>query len=63
MKWIEPELGKMRVRTRFLWLPLTIGRETRWLTKATTEESYIPVQHSDPAYGTYNAWVYNRFLD
>jgi hypothetical protein len=35
-KW--PKQGETRVRSGFLWLPMTIDRETRWLERATWEE-------------------------
>ena len=40
MRWIRPEHGATRRNTRFLWLRLTIGQETRWLERATWEEAW-----------------------
>ncbi len=37
-KWTRPESGTIRLVTRFLWLPLTINLETRWLERVTWEE-------------------------
>lgn len=38
MKFKRPELGKSRVRRRFLLFPKRIGGETRWLELATWKE-------------------------
>lgn len=35
-KWADE--GTKRIRTGFLFFPLTIGGETRWFEKATWEE-------------------------
>ena len=40
MRWIRPEHGETRTVTRFLLIPLTIGKETRWLERATWEETW-----------------------
>lgn len=46
MRWkvtppIKHSVGQERSVTRFLWLPKTIGFETRWLETASWRESYI----------------------
>lgn len=38
MRWVEHQVGDKRISSGFLWLPKTIGDETRWLEKATWEE-------------------------
>lgn len=41
MRWFKrsmPKGGDIRTRRRFLWLPLTIDGETRWLERAVWEE-------------------------
>ncbi len=41
MRWTtRPEHGATRLVTRFLWRPLAIGNETRWLECATWEEEW-----------------------
>jgi hypothetical protein len=35
-----PTQGEMRTRQGFLFLPLTINKETRWLEKAAWLETY-----------------------
>lgn len=35
--------GSRRVKTRFLFLPKTINRETRWLERATWREEVMKV--------------------
>lgn len=44
MRWTNeppPKKGDTRVRTAFLWLPLTIDQETRWLEIAKWEEGAV----------------------
>ena len=36
----QPYLGQHRVIHRFLWWPVTIGNETRWLEFAEIEQRY-----------------------
>jgi len=40
MKFVQPYYGGKRTKCGFLWLPLKIGRETRWLEFARWEEQY-----------------------
>lgn len=43
MRWSEKPIPKhsgTRVVTRFLWFPLTIKGETRWLEKVSYRQSY-----------------------
>lgn len=40
MRWSEPVLYVNRTVSRFLWLPKTIGRETRWFEFAEWRELY-----------------------
>lgn len=43
MKWYtkrEPEWNDVRIVSKFLWLPLEIDHEVRWLCKATWKERY-----------------------
>lgn len=35
-----PEIGDVRVDRRFLWLPLKLGDETRWLEFAAIYQRY-----------------------
>lgn len=37
-----PKMGDKRERTGFLYLPKTIGLETRWLEFASWREEYFP---------------------
>lgn len=41
MKWRVTELGTKRKKNRFLFWPLKIGDEWRWLEKASWEEQYL----------------------
>lgn len=47
MRFYEPRIGELRVLTKFLWFPLCIGRETRWLETATWTERYDPGYFGD----------------
>lgn len=57
----EPRLNTFRDVRRFLWLPLTIGRETRWLERVWIRQVYS----AKPVYpaGTKHYWASMRFID
>ena len=38
MRWERAEPGDERIRTLFLWLPMRVGREERWLEKVKVRE-------------------------
>lgn len=40
MRWNIPVYGERRTVTKFLWFPLEINKEVRWLEKATYIEEY-----------------------
>ena len=40
MRWNIPVCGERRTVTKFLWFPLKINKEVRWLEKATYVEEY-----------------------
>lgn len=45
MRWrekVRPDLGDQRVVTRFLFKPLAIGGEVRWLELAKIRQIHIP---------------------
>ena len=39
----EPELGDIRIVSKFLWFPKYINREWRWLEKASYKQIYRKV--------------------
>lgn len=43
MRWVEPtlEIGAVRECARFLWFPMTIDKETRWLEYARWQEQVM----------------------
>ena len=43
---------------KFLWLPLTIGLETRWLEYATIERTFYSYQR-----GKFSQWHNTKFLN
>jgi hypothetical protein len=63
MRWSKKIVcdGDIRVRSKFLWFPLTETRgkikKTRWLEKAKVEEFYL-----DFGLGG-NNWVFSKFID
>jgi hypothetical protein len=40
MRWELPKDGEKRKKTKFLWFPMTIDDETRWLERTTWIEKY-----------------------
>lgn len=50
MRFYEPYLGDVRYRTFFAFLPVRIGKETRWLEKVKVREVY--------SYDYYNKFYY-----
>lgn len=57
MRHIMPPEGTTRIRRRFLWLPTTFGRETRWL-----EFAWIGERVCRAVFGEY-AWHPYAFAD
>jgi hypothetical protein len=57
MRWNTPQYGAVRWKHRFLWFPLTIGDETRWLEFAEWEELLLQDYCGDLE------WVKDRWLD
>ena len=37
---LNPQKGDQRLRKKFLWLPLTLGNETRWFETAHVIQEY-----------------------
>ena len=54
MRWSDPKTGTMRERSGFLWLPIQIGGEARWLERATWVEEWM-----GPGFW----WVRRRWVD
>lgn len=47
MRWFEkdiPVIGETDVKIKFLWVPLTIKGETRWLEKSTILYKFMEVE-------------------
>lgn len=72
MRWIRkskpiaPVEGANRTITKFLWLPKTIGNETRWLEKASIYQVYafIPLSFRYTTQAHYGGeWVGNGFVE
>jgi hypothetical protein len=41
MRWQNPKPGETRVIKKFLWLPVTLDDETRWLETAEIKQVYV----------------------
>lgn len=54
MRFKHHRYGETRIRTKFLWLPLKVDYETRWLERATFEERYSTY---------YRCWQFVRWID
>jgi hypothetical protein len=40
MRWSEPQIGDVRIVRRFLWWPMSLNGQTRWLERATVRQVY-----------------------
>ena len=60
MRWIKEqyELGDTKIETKFLWFPVEIKGETRWLETVTIE--YICRLYWS---GAFAYWHESRFID
>lgn len=43
----QPEVGTKKVTKMFLWLPKTIGTETRWLEFVSVVEVYVKEEYDE----------------
>ena len=60
MKFINKNVvGNKRIKSKFLWFPLSINNITRWLEKAKWEEEYICYGFTEDTY----AWIPAKWLD
>jgi len=67
MRWIVPSSKDIKIKRKFALLPITIGKETRWLEWVTIQYWFSdfdrqvdPVTHrSYRAYG----WIKEKFID
>lgn len=50
--------GDIKIVKRFLWLPMSIGNETRWLETAVYEKKYLQGSRFK-----YSCWYLNRFIN
>lgn len=61
MRWTQPRsVGDRKRICKFLWWPMTIGFETRWLERVVIEYRY-QVKHGYVY--DYTAWVPMLFID
>ena len=56
MRFDRPYYHEHRTRRWFALLPVTCGRETRWLDWVTVEQHYLP-------YAYLFAWHNEKFID
>ena len=60
MRWNRPETGQPNIKREFLFLPVTIGSQTRWLETATIKYRYTIVDMWVFAHGK---WEPVEFID
>lgn len=67
MKWIEPKSGDIKTKRKFALLPITIGKETRWLEWVVVQYRFSDFDlHSDPVTHRvyrYYGWMEEKFID
>jgi len=67
MRWetVEPKNGNERTVQMFLWFPVTINNETRWLEQATIRQRYqkLPGSSSSMLLNSLNEWTNIEFLN
>jgi len=54
-------IGDQYITTKFLWLPVTIENERRWLERATIK--YVWTDTMDPTTGGHLYWRADEFLN
>ncbi len=57
--------GDTKIETKFLWFPLTINNEKRWLEKATYELKYDVCNLKLTIFGIeeFYTWYYIRWIN
>jgi len=55
-----PKFGDKRTITKFAFLPIKIGNQTRWLQTVTLEQEYITGGAADIIYAE---WENRKFVD
>ena len=61
MRWKikqKPKLGDKRIKKRFAWYPISVGKEIRWLEFVT-----IDYRYSSALSGVEGKWVATFFED
>ncbi len=62
MRWTKkktPTIGTKRIKIRFLWFPVKIGDESRWLETATVQEEWRKNNTTDVVF---EDWVSIAFI-
>ena len=67
MRWYEPKSGDRKVKRKFALLPITIGKETRWLEWVKiqywfSDRDRVIDSFTHKAYITYG-WIKECFID
>lgn len=65
MRWIEPKDGDIKVKKKFVIIPITINGETRWLEWVTVKYRYherIAVW-TNGEYYVETGWFPEEFID
>lgn len=57
MRWLTPVEGTIRMRDHFLWLPVYIKGETRWLERARYKQKCWIASSSGTVYWDNIEWL------
>ena len=57
----KPKIGDIRIKTTFLFLPLTLNGITIWLEKVQIEQQFV--EASNICDGSISYWQYIRFIN
>ena len=66
MRYVKPEIGTERAVKFFAMLPVTIGRETRWLERVKVKQRYQTMTSIEPVCGhpvPSDEWTNVEFLN
>ena len=67
MRWTEPENGDVKIKRKFAILPISVGKETRWLEWVTIK--YVYYEHrpwrdyDGNMCGVVTGWFKEEFID
>lgn len=60
IKFIIPKIGDSKIVRKFLWFPVSIDREIRWLEYATVRYKY---SNNSYKVGMLDSWIAIEFIN